>query len=138
VEHSLGSWTLERSRYGKNKMSKKSLAIASIIWLVVIVITLVIVSIQRNDSRRLESYTADATKIGLARAKEECEKENLSTKVCSNLLSSVSTTECEGITCWIVYARSAEVKGFAASITVSRQNNKYVVTDYLRDTGTQE
>ncbi|HSX00493.1 MAG TPA: hypothetical protein VLH38_05650 [Patescibacteria group bacterium] len=121
----------------KSKLLKVSLIVV-VITILLGGITLAILSVNKKDAIRLKEYKDAATVIGIARAKQECRREGLSAEVCDSITGAIDTSECSGMTCWIVYARSRDPNGYGASITINKQNDRYIVIDYLRDTGTHQ
>jgi hypothetical protein len=108
------------------------------LFVISISLTTALVVIDKNDQKRLKGYEDAATIVGLGRARQECQKEGLSPTICNSLTGSSGTSECDGMTCWITYVSSAEPYTFGASITTNMQGDKYVVTEYLRNTAESE
>ena len=114
-------------------------AIATLIAATFFISLFGVLSANRNDAKRLKGYENAALAVGLDRARQECQKEGLKQDVCGDITGVVSTSNCGDRICWIVYARSGDPHGYAASFTISKQGNSenYVIIDYLRDTGTR-
>jgi hypothetical protein len=87
----------------------------------------------RHEAQLGKKVDSDVITVGLGRTKQECLREGKDRGECERLATSVTDTECQGSECWIVYSRTPDSHG--ASVTVAFRNNRYVVTDYLRDAG---
>lgn len=92
-----------------------------------------VIAFLKKDAARLEGYEDAAKVVGMARAKQECFKEGLRVEICSTLTGDISTSECHGMTCWVVYARSTNQEDYWASVTINKQGEEYKVINYGRN-----
>lgn len=113
--------------------TKQIMVFAAIVLGIVIVIALLIRWVAVHDRNLASRLEAEAIPIGVAKAKQECQKEGLDPNICNSITGVASTSECEGKTCWIIYARSEDPTLFRASVTVHKQDNTFAVLHYLRD-----
>ena len=98
---------------------------------------LFLLRLDRQDSDRLKANKRAANAVGITRAKQECTKAGINPKACSQISAVTSEADCNGMTCWSVYAQVNEPEYFGASVTVKQENNQFVATDYLRNTATE-
>lgn len=117
--------------------AKKTLLVVLTLALTVSLAAWGVVVLLRKDAGRLRIYEQEALVVGLERLREECRKEGLASGICDEIEGWVSDSECFGRTCWLIYARTPQQQtpGFGGSVTVVKQDGKYMVTDYLRNTG---
>src|SRR5882672_4510894 len=105
----------------------------SLIFLIALAITSISIVILRSDATRLKGYENRALAVGIVRAKQACLKEGIVSTTCKSINGVVSTGECSGKTCWVVYARSGTSNVFGASVTIVKKDDTYKVIDYLRN-----
>lgn len=121
----------------KSEIKKKLLIISGIALIMLLAFAGIRLNamIDKSDSEHEAKYDNKALQFGTTKLIEKCRNEKLSDVICYHIVSSASVSECEGMTCWIIYGKDKNGNGFSASIVVKQDGKGLKASDYTRNTG---